>query len=83
MDEFADLEGLVDVVAGGDEAEGCEKEGERGEGCGVEYAEERDTGLAYVHIKDVWGMLESCWEMRLKPDPSSPKWLHVHPPPQM
>lgn len=41
------------MVAGGNEDEGGEDEGEGGEGCGVEDAKEGDTGVGKVHGKDI------------------------------
>lgn len=55
MVDLAPVEGFVDVVAGGDEEEGGEDEGEGGEGCGVEDAEEGDVGVGSgeMHGKDM------------------------------
>lgn len=55
MEDLALFEGLVDVVAGGDEEEGGKDEGECGEGGGVEDAEEGDAGAAegQLHGKDM------------------------------
>lgn len=53
MVDLAFVEGFVDVVAGGDEEEGGEDEGEGGEGGGVEDAEEGDVGVGEGHGKDV------------------------------
>lgn len=51
MEDLALFEGFVDVVAGGDEDEGGEDEGEGGEGCGVEDAEEGYAGVGVAHGK--------------------------------
>lgn len=55
--DFTLVEGFADVVAGGDEEEDGEDEGEEGEACGVEDAEERDVGVGTevggVHSKDI------------------------------
>ncbi len=66
MEDFALVEGFADVVAGGDEEEDAEDEGEGGEGGGVEDAEEGDVGVGAevgeMHGIDmaVAGMFGSC-----------------------
>ena len=71
MEDLTLFEGLVDVVAWGDEEKGAKDEGEGGEGGGVEDAEEGDAGAAEgeLHGKDMGGarmigvmMLGSCCE---------------------
>lgn len=58
MIDLACAEGLVNVVAGGDNQRCSEDEGEDCKGCGIEDAEEGDTGAfgreLDMHGKDRW-----------------------------
>ena len=60
MVELLLAEGLVDVVAGGDEEEGGEEGGGEDEGCGVEDSEEGDAVVEMVEHGGKVGEVHCC-----------------------